>query len=47
MSAYCVAFSYRPVTEVGSRDKFQQFTFILIMVIKLIKREVLHGKHLE
>ena len=34
MSAYCVAFSYRPVTEVGSRDKFQQFTFILIMVRK-------------
>ena len=34
MSAYCVAFSYRPVTEVGSRDKFQQLTFILIMVRK-------------
>ena len=34
MSAYCVAFSYRPVTEVGSGDTFQQFTFILIMVRK-------------
>ena len=34
MSAYCVAFSYRPVTEVGSCDKFQHFTFILIMARK-------------